>query len=258
MTRSPAVLRSSGATSHHCQGARFLRIDSRNLEFQGDAISAEDGCEIHITNSRIAAKVWAFPRAPPTCTSRTAPSKVNQAPSSLRRCAGVCGGVKLQGISRGSPQRPCTIWAVMSGTDGAAAAVASASVQVRESLAHVCAASDFIAARSPPILVCCRRSSSLRSRAHSCPRRFRRARTAVPSTTTSVAEADWMADLRRWRRREFVRIAWRDLASWAPLAETLADLSAVPMPRSSRRATLRCSLSVHARRATLRDGEAQP
>ena len=39
-----------------CQGARFLRIDNRNLEFQGDAISAEDGCEIHITNSRIAAK----------------------------------------------------------------------------------------------------------------------------------------------------------------------------------------------------------
>jgi hypothetical protein len=39
-----------------CQGSRFLRIDSRNLEFAGDAISAEDGCEIHITNSRIAAK----------------------------------------------------------------------------------------------------------------------------------------------------------------------------------------------------------
>jgi hypothetical protein len=39
-----------------CQGARFLRIDSRNLEFAGDAINAEDGCEIHITNSRIAAK----------------------------------------------------------------------------------------------------------------------------------------------------------------------------------------------------------
>jgi hypothetical protein len=38
-----------------CQGARFLRIDSRNLEFAGDAISAENGCEIHITNSRIAA-----------------------------------------------------------------------------------------------------------------------------------------------------------------------------------------------------------
>jgi len=39
-----------------CQGARFLRIDSRNLEFEGDAISAQDGCELHITNSRIAAK----------------------------------------------------------------------------------------------------------------------------------------------------------------------------------------------------------
>jgi hypothetical protein len=39
-----------------CQGARFLRIDGRNLEFEGDAISAQDGCEIHITNSRIAAK----------------------------------------------------------------------------------------------------------------------------------------------------------------------------------------------------------
>jgi hypothetical protein len=38
-----------------CQGARFLRIDGRNLEFDGDAISAQDGCEIHITNSRIAA-----------------------------------------------------------------------------------------------------------------------------------------------------------------------------------------------------------
>jgi hypothetical protein len=38
-----------------CQGARFLRIDGRNLEFNGDAISAEDGCELHITNSRIAA-----------------------------------------------------------------------------------------------------------------------------------------------------------------------------------------------------------
>jgi hypothetical protein len=39
-----------------CQGARFVRIDSRNLEFEGDAISAENGCEIHITNSRIAAR----------------------------------------------------------------------------------------------------------------------------------------------------------------------------------------------------------
>jgi hypothetical protein len=39
-----------------CQGDRFLQIDNRNLEFDGDAVNAEDGCEIHITNSRITAK----------------------------------------------------------------------------------------------------------------------------------------------------------------------------------------------------------
>ena len=39
-----------------CQGERFLQIDNRNLEFDGDAVSAQDGCEIHITNSRISAK----------------------------------------------------------------------------------------------------------------------------------------------------------------------------------------------------------
>ena len=39
-----------------CQGDRFLQIDNRNLEFDGDAVTAEDGCEIHITNSHITAK----------------------------------------------------------------------------------------------------------------------------------------------------------------------------------------------------------
>lgn len=38
-----------------CQGPRLLHIDSRNLEFDGDAVSAENGCEVHITNSRIVA-----------------------------------------------------------------------------------------------------------------------------------------------------------------------------------------------------------
>ncbi len=33
--------------------------------------------------------------------------------------------------------------------------------------------------------------------------------------------------LRRFRRREMVRIAWRDLAGWADLSETMADLSAL-------------------------------
>jgi hypothetical protein len=38
-----------------CQGARLLHIDNRNLVFDGDAVSAEDGCELHITNSHISA-----------------------------------------------------------------------------------------------------------------------------------------------------------------------------------------------------------
>ena len=38
-----------------CQGQRLLHIDNRNLQFDGDAVSAQDGCEIHITNSRIRA-----------------------------------------------------------------------------------------------------------------------------------------------------------------------------------------------------------
>ncbi len=40
-------------------------------------------------------------------------------------------------------------------------------------------------------------------------------------------EAAFMDGLRRLRRRELVRIAWRDLAGLAPLGETLAELSAL-------------------------------
>jgi len=39
------------------------------------------------------------------------------------------------------------------------------------------------------------------------------------------SETQLMAGLRRFRQREMVRIAWRDLAGWASLAETLLDLS---------------------------------
>jgi hypothetical protein len=38
-----------------CQGARMLHINDRNISFEGDAIKAEAGCELHITNSRITA-----------------------------------------------------------------------------------------------------------------------------------------------------------------------------------------------------------
>ena len=38
-------------------------------------------------------------------------------------------------------------------------------------------------------------------------------------------EADMLAALRRWRRRELVRIAWRALAGWADIEETLRESS---------------------------------
>jgi hypothetical protein len=63
---APAVARTRDATitsaalerRHEpiiCQGNRLLHIDNRNLQFDGDAVSAQDGCEIHITNSHITA-----------------------------------------------------------------------------------------------------------------------------------------------------------------------------------------------------------
>jgi hypothetical protein len=60
MTASPAAVARGAPERLHdpiiCQGARLLHIDNRNLEFDGDAITAEDGCEIHITNTHISAK----------------------------------------------------------------------------------------------------------------------------------------------------------------------------------------------------------
>jgi glutamate-ammonia-ligase adenylyltransferase len=43
--------------------------------------------------------------------------------------------------------------------------------------------------------------------------------------TPADSQAELMTKLRNFRRREMVRIAWRDLAGWAELSETLADLS---------------------------------
>ena len=56
--REPGVTSAAVERRHEpivCQGSRLVHIDNRNLVFDGDAVSAEDGCEIHITNSRIKA-----------------------------------------------------------------------------------------------------------------------------------------------------------------------------------------------------------
>ncbi len=57
-TRDPSVTSAALERRHEpiiCQGDRMLHIDNRNIQFDGDAVSAQDGCEVHITNSHITA-----------------------------------------------------------------------------------------------------------------------------------------------------------------------------------------------------------
>src|SRR5450631_3454068 len=119
-----------------------------------------------------------------------------------------------------------------------APAVAGALAQLPEeivaSVPAVLAASDFLLdalCRDPELIV------TLASRAA---QRFAGEPIALPSLPAAAPpsaaksgaapeqaaiETQFMAALRRWRRAEFARIAWRDLAGWASLVETLADLS---------------------------------
>ena len=88
---------------------------------------------------------------------------------------------------------------------------------------RVLAASDFVAeslSRNPQLL------SALLARGD-LTRRLAPGELAAgaPALTAAVAEGEAQSVLRRWRRHELVRIAWRDLAGWADLEETLADLT---------------------------------
>ena len=116
----------------------------------------------------------------------------------------------------------------------AAAALESAPPVVRESVAPVFAGSDFVAqscARDEKLLATLIAREDLR---RTLPPADFAAR--APTLTTSanapgtavlsVPETQALSELRRWRRYEMVRIAWRDLAGWADLPETLSDLSA--------------------------------
>ena len=38
-----------------CQGDRLMRIDGETIEFTGDAVIAEKGCDLYISNARIRA-----------------------------------------------------------------------------------------------------------------------------------------------------------------------------------------------------------
>jgi glutamate-ammonia-ligase adenylyltransferase len=110
--------------------------------------------------------------------------------------------------------------------EAATDALAAAPAPVRDSLTHVFAASDFVAqscARDPALLVRLLHSGDLQ---RSLAPEAYLARAPGAAAAPEVSEAELQAQLRRWRRYEYVRIAWRDLAGWAPVPDTLAELSA--------------------------------
>ena len=94
---------------------------------------------------------------------------------------------------------------------------------LQESLPRVFAASDFVAQA-------CARDADLlddligpyRLTSPSAPGDYA---ARAPAAAGLASDADMLSALRRWRRREMVRIAWRALAGWAEVQETLTDLS---------------------------------
>ncbi len=120
---------------------------------------------------------------------------------------------------------------------------------MRDSICAVFAASDFVAhacARDGALLASLLGSGDLQRRLAAA--EFAARAPQLPAMPVP-SEPHVQAELRRWRRRELTRIAWRDLAGWADLAETLADLTAFAD------AAITAALT-HARRAlTARYGE---
>jgi len=108
--------------------------------------------------------------------------------------------------------------------EAARAALGAAPPAIRDSIQVVFAASDFVAQS------CVRDAQCFASLVGGdLQRRLAAADFAArapPPADPATPEALFQAELRRWRRRELIRIAWRDLAGWADLCETLADLTA--------------------------------
>ena len=107
----------------------------------------------------------------------------------------------------------------------AVAALEHAPEAVRRSLPRVLACSEFIANS-------CMRDGVLLSALLAddvlAPRSPDAITTRVQEASAVASdEPELMRRLRTWRRREMVRIAWRDLAGWAGEEETLHDLTAL-------------------------------
>lgn len=116
-----------------------------------------------------------------------------------------------------------------------AAEALTASAALRGSAQRVLGCSDFVLdalVRDPALCpgLLARAAQQLAGAAWPLPEVLMRleahAGTGKQAAAEMPDEAAVMGALRRWRRAELVRIAWRDLAGWADLAETLHDLSA--------------------------------
>ncbi|MEZ5512301.1 MAG: bifunctional [glutamate--ammonia ligase]-adenylyl-L-tyrosine phosphorylase/[glutamate--ammonia-ligase] adenylyltransferase [Steroidobacteraceae bacterium] len=105
-----------------------------------------------------------------------------------------------------------------------AAALDTAAPQIQQSLERVLAGSDFLVdscVRDPSLLEWLVTTAQLLQPEPPAALAARLDR----ELQAELDEAGVMTLLRQVRRREMLRIAWRDLAGWAPLEETLATLS---------------------------------
>ncbi len=116
----------------------------------------------------------------------------------------------------------------LTGNADLAAALDAVPGEVRASLPLVFAASDFVSqscTRDQVFLADLVRSGDLRTPLRRADFAARAPALVATGQSTPIPESEYIAALRRWRKREMVRIAWRDLAGWASLEETLHDLS---------------------------------
>src|SRR5688500_413258 len=96
---------------------------------------------------------------------------------------------------------------------------------IAASIEHVWAASNFVAtscSRSPALLDHLIDDASLDR-----PLQLPDIAQDLAASVTAANEIELMEALRRFRRRHMVRIAWRDIAGWATLDETLRELTAL-------------------------------
>ena len=100
-SRDPSITTAALERRHEpiiCQGDRMLHIDNRNMQFDGDAVSAEDGCEIHITNSHITATgVGVQARAANVHIDNSSIEGDSRFARPVRWCAGLCGFLAVHG-----------------------------------------------------------------------------------------------------------------------------------------------------------------